>query len=135
MISHVNVGTNDIVAAQAFYDPLMVRLGWRLRFFDAPAGQAGWQPATGRFPLFLLCRPFDGGPAVPGNGAMVALLAPDRASVDKIHRMALAAGGTDEGGPGLRPHYHPNYYGAYFRDLDRNKICVCCHEPQETAAP
>ena len=127
MISHVNVGTNDIVAAQAFYDPLMARLGWRLRFFDAARFWAGWEPAAGGRPLFLLCRPFDGGPAVPGNGAMVALLARDRASVDDIHRMALAGGGTDEGAPGLRPHYHPNYYGAYFRDRDGNKICVCCH--------
>lgn len=130
MISHVNVGTNDIVAAKAFYDPLMARLGWRLRFFDAADGKAGWQPGPERFPLFLLSRPFDGGPATPGNGAMVALLAPDRASVDDIHRMALAAGGTDEGAPGRRPQYHPNYYGAYFRDLDGNKICVCCHAAQ-----
>ena len=105
----------------------MARLGWRLRFFDAADGKAGWQPGPERFPLFLLSRPFDGGPATPGNGAMVALLAPDRASVDDIHRMALAAGGTDEGAPGRRPQYHPNYYGAYFRDRDGNKICVCCH--------
>ncbi len=127
MISHVNVGTNDFAVARRFYDPLMARLGWRLRFSNSASGRAGWEPAEGGRPLFLLGRPFDGAPAVAGNGGMVALLAPDRATVDDIHHMAIAAGGMDEGGPGLRPHYHPDYYGAYFRDLDGNKLCVCCH--------
>ncbi|MFG1300071.1 VOC family protein [Xanthobacter sp. V3C-3] len=131
MISHVNVGTNDIAAARRFYDPLMARLGWRLRFSNSAGGRAGWEPASGGWPLFLLGRPHDGGRATSGNGAMVAFLAPDRATVDDIHRMAITAGGADEGPPGLRPHYHPNYYGAYFRDLDGNKICVCCHAAQE----
>lgn len=58
---------------------------------------------------------------------MVAFLVHDRATVDDIHRMAMDVGGTDEGRPGLRPHYHPDYYGAYFRDRDGNKICICCH--------
>ena len=54
----------------------------------------------------------------------------DRASVDRCHSAALARGGACEGPPGLRPHYHPNYYGAYFRDPDGNKLCVCCHEAE-----
>ncbi len=62
---------------------------------------------------------------------MTALTAPSRAVVDRCHALALAAGGTCEGPPGLRPHYHPAYYGAYFRDLDGNKLCVVCHEPEE----
>ena len=52
---------------------------------------------------------------------------PNRAAVDAFHAAALAAGGTDEGPPGVREHYHPNYYGAYVRDPDGNKICVVCH--------
>ena len=60
---------------------------------------------------------------------MVALLAPTRTAVDACYAKALAGGGRDEGPPGLRPQYHPNYYGAYFRDPDGNKICVVCHEP------
>ncbi len=58
---------------------------------------------------------------------MVALLAASRQIVDRAHAYALAQGGADEGAPGLRPQYHPNYYGAYFRDPDGNKICVVCH--------
>ncbi|MCG5237890.1 VOC family protein [Xanthobacter oligotrophicus] len=127
MISHIHIGTNDLMAAKRFYQPLMVRLGWRLRFCDLDRGWAGWEPAEGGRPLFLLGRPQDGGIAAAGNGTMVALLALDRTTVDDIHRMAIGAGAANEGDPGLRPHYHPDYYGAYFRDLDGNKICVCCH--------
>ena len=60
---------------------------------------------------------------------MTAFLAPDRPSVDQAHAAALTAGGVSEGAPGLRPQYHANYYGAYFRDLDGNKLGVCCHDP------
>jgi lactoylglutathione lyase len=58
---------------------------------------------------------------------MVAFLASDRAQVDAAYRTALAHGGIDEGAPGLRPEYHANYYGAYFRDTEGNKLCVACH--------
>jgi len=58
------------------------------------------------------------------------LLAPDRKTVDACHALALAHGASCEGSPGLRPQYHPNYYGAYFRDLDGNKLCVCSHQPE-----
>jgi lactoylglutathione lyase len=61
---------------------------------------------------------------------MVALLAGNRALVDSTYKTALAHGGTSEGLPGLRPEYHENYYGAYFRDPDGNKLCVACHSAQ-----
>jgi predicted lactoylglutathione lyase len=60
---------------------------------------------------------------------MVAFGAQSREAVDAFHAAALAAGGSDEGAPGLRAHYHPNYYGAYVRDLDGNKLCAVCHKP------
>jgi lactoylglutathione lyase len=60
---------------------------------------------------------------------MTAFLAASRALVDRAHETALAHGGTSEGPPGLRPEYHANYYGAYFRDPDGNKLCVACHSP------
>jgi len=74
--------------------------------------------------------PFDGKPAQPGNGQMVALLAESRAVVDRCYAVALASGGTCEGPPGVRPHYHPHYYGAYFRDPEGNKLGVVCHSAQ-----
>ena len=80
-------------------------------------------------PLLLLGRPFDGEPAAPGNGHMTAILAPSRDTVDRSYATALRLGGSDEGAPGLRPWYHPDYYGAYVRDPDGNKLCFCCHEP------
>lgn len=60
---------------------------------------------------------------------MVALLAQDRRTVDEAYRWAIENGAADDGVPGLRPHYHPDYYRAYFRDADGNKICICCHTP------
>ena len=68
-------------------------------------------------------------PATPGNGQMIALLAPSREIVNRCHALAMVHGGSCEGPPGLRPHYHPDYFGAYMRDPDGNKLCVCCHEP------
>jgi catechol 2,3-dioxygenase-like lactoylglutathione lyase family enzyme len=85
--------------------------------------------AAGRRPLFVILRPFDGQPASPGNGTMAAFEAASRNIFDKAHAHALAHGGTDEGAPGLRPQYHPYYYGAYFRDPDGNKLWVVCHDP------
>jgi len=99
-----------------------------VKFRDDANAWAGWiKPGSPR-PLFLIGRPYNGEASAPGNGPMLALLAPDRPSVDRAHATALALGATCEGPPGLRPRYHPDYYGAYFRDLDGNKLCVCCHD-------
>ena len=65
---------------------------------------------------------------------MTAFQVARRDAVDLAHEYALRLGVRDEGPPGLRPQYHPNYYGAYFRDPDGNKLCVCCHAP-EAAQP
>lgn len=130
MLSHVCIGTNDFSRALAFYTPLMKALGLPQKFCDPSRPWAGWMPADAPRPLLVLGTPFDGEAATVGNGQMVALLAPDRASVDRCHALALANGGRSEGAPGLRPHYHPDYYGAYFRDPDGNKLCVCCHRAE-----
>ncbi|MBW0156677.1 VOC family protein [Sedimentimonas flavescens] len=129
MFSHVTLGIADLTRARAFYAPLMELLGLRLRFDSDDEGWIGWQPAEGGRPLFIVTRPFNGRPPTHGNGAMVAFLAPDRAAVDAAYLHALAHGGTDVGAPGLRPHYHPDYYAAYFRDPDGNKLCTVCHTP------
>ena len=127
MLSHVFIGVNDFDRAMAFYSPVLERLGLALRFTESDRPWAGWQTPGVARPLFLIGRPFDGQPAAPGNGAMNALLAADRATVDAVHALALQHGGRCEGPPGLRPEYHASYYGAYFRDPEGNKLCVCCH--------
>ncbi len=127
MISHVFIGITAFEPAFGFYAAVMNALGLTLKFSDPHQQWAGWHGAQAR-PLLVIGRPFDGAAHDPGNGQMVALLAPSREAVDRAHAVALAAGARCEGAPGLRPHYHPNYYGAYFRDLDGNKLCVCHHD-------
>ena len=129
MLSHVFIGVSDFGRAFRFYAALMDELGLRLKFCDDAKPWAGWVAPDAPRPLFVIAHPFDGGPAAAGNGQMVALLAPSRAAVARCHALALAHGGLCEGAPGLRPAYHADYYGAYLRDPDGNKLCICRHEP------
>jgi catechol 2,3-dioxygenase-like lactoylglutathione lyase family enzyme len=131
VFSHVFVGVKNFERALAFYRALMPVLGIRERFCEPERPWAGWQSQPGPRPLFLIGRPFDGQPHAAGNGQMVAFLAADRGTVDRAHSVAVASGGTSEGVPGLRPEYHTNYYGAYFRDTEGNKVCVACHSASE----
>ena len=128
MISHVFLGVNDFDQALRFYSAVMAELGLQLKFSEPEKPWAAWVTADSPRPLFLIGKPFNGNIATAGNGQMIALLASTRDAVDRAHTQALAHGGQCEGPPGLRPEYHENYYGAYFRDLDGNKICVCCHD-------
>ena len=127
MFSHVTLGTNDLDRARAFYVPVMAALGMT-QPFQLPRGGLVFGELAG-LKLFIGV-PFDGQPASHGNGEHIALLAKDRAAVDAFHAAAMANGGSDEGGPGLRPHYHANYYGAYVRDPDGNKLQAVCHSPR-----
>jgi catechol 2,3-dioxygenase-like lactoylglutathione lyase family enzyme len=130
MISHVCVGITDFERALDFYAPQMALLGHVMKFTDAEKSWAGWKPKDAERPLLLMGVPYNGEAAAPGNGQMIALLTPDRKTVDARHAAAIASGSTCEGAPGLRPQYHRDYYGAYFRDPDGNKLCVCCHQPE-----
>ncbi len=123
MISHVFVGVGDFSRAMDFYSAVLAELGLQQKFCEAEKSWAGWMTPGVPRPLFLVGHPCDGKPATTGNGQMTALFAPTRA--------ALAHGGTNECKPGLRPRYLANYYGAYFRDPDGNKLCVCCHVAPE----
>lgn len=129
MFSHVTLGGNDFEAALAFWSPVLAALGWPLRFVERDRPWAGWESPGGGRPLFIVTAPFDGTPALPGNGTMVAFLASDRATVRAVHALALLRGGTCEGAPGLRPEYHAHYYGAYLRDPAGNKLAIACHAP------
>ena len=133
VISHVCLGAADLVRAVAFHAPFFEELGLKLRFHEPENGWAGWMPWDGDRPLLIVGRLYNGQAPAPGSGTMTALTARSRASVDRCHAPALAAGGTCVGPPGLRPHYHPNDYGAYVRDPDGNKLCVVCHEAEGDA--
>lgn len=128
MISHVFIGVTNFERALLFYSAVMANLDLQLKFAEPSKPWAGWMSRTQARPLFLIGHPFNGEPHDAGNGQMTALLAPSRAAVDRVHATALEHGGTCEGPPGLRPHYHPNFYGAYFRDPDGNKLCICFHD-------
>ncbi len=127
MYSHVTLGTRDAAKAIPFYDAVLGLLGHKRFYGSADEGFAAWGEAQGD--QIWVLPPFDGNPATVGNGTHVAFLAPTRKSVRDAYEIALSHGGSDEGPPGLREHYHADYYGAYFRDPDGNKLQVVCHLP------
>jgi catechol 2,3-dioxygenase-like lactoylglutathione lyase family enzyme len=117
MIHHVSVGSNDIARAKRFYDAILPIVG----MLPMKATESGLDYGSGQF-QFSVETPVDGKPASVGNGSHVAFAAEDRGMVDRFHAAALAHGGTSDGEPGLRPEYDANYYGAFVRDPDGNKI-------------
>lgn len=120
MIGYVTIGTNDLEKASVFYDNVLEVLGGsRAMDFGTTIvwGSESMGPSVG------VGKPFDGNPATVGNGMMISLLAPNNETVDAVHAAALANGGTDEGAPGPRGE-NTGFYGAYFRDLDGNKLAV-----------
>jgi catechol 2,3-dioxygenase-like lactoylglutathione lyase family enzyme len=131
MFSHITVGTNDLGKAKGFYESLLSPLGL-VRHVEFP-NAVGYGPTGGR-PQLWIGNPLDRKAATVGNGITIGLDAPDSAAVDAAYKAGMAAGGGDEGPPGLRPHYHPNYYGAYLRDPDGNKVCIVCHKSASSPA-
>lgn len=125
MLLYVTLGTGDLVRAVRFYDAVLGVLG----VSRAPGwtdGWAGWGQDYDHGVSLWLCAPFDGAPARPGNGTMVAFPAPDAATLRAFHAAGLAHGGTDEGAPGIRAAYEPSFFVAYLRDPDGNKL-ACVH--------
>ena len=135
MIDHIGLTVGDLDASRAFYDAALAPLGVDVVMSvtaeeTGSHGHLGYGPrADGRDiqagkPSFWI----GGGPA-PSGPMHVAFTAPTRAAVDAFHAAAIAAGGTDNGPPGLRPHYHPNYYGAFVLDPDGRNVEAVCHAP------
>ncbi|MDX2142659.1 MAG: VOC family protein [Rhodospirillaceae bacterium] len=121
MISHVSVGVADLARAGQFYDAVLTPLGFRRVM------QGVWGIAWGdKFPTFWAQQPFDRQAPSPGNGVHVCFNAPDKASVEAFHAAGVKAGGVCDGPPGLRTLYTPNYYAAFLRDPDGNKIEALC---------
>ena len=125
MYSHIVVGARDLARMTAFYDAVLTPLGL-VRVGDGEiGGQPGmlWRHAGRRWPQFCIQPPFNGLPATWGNGVQVSFAAPSREIVDVLWRTALANGGSDDGAPGLRDRYAPDFYAAYCRDPEGNKLC------------
>lgn len=141
MFTYVCFGTNDLAAATRFYDAVLAPLGLsRCDIAGEPDwdGWAGWGTYSdgGLKELALwVCRPHNGQPATVGNGTMVALQARSWQQVEQAHAQALATGGRSEGAPGLRPHYSPDFYAAYVRDPDGNKLAFVCRGFTAPQAP
>jgi catechol 2,3-dioxygenase-like lactoylglutathione lyase family enzyme len=119
-IDHTALNVTDLERSKAFYSDALKPLGYSLIFEVGEFLGFG----DGQMPNLGVVRRDSAG------GGHVALSAPDRAAVDAFHEAALAAGGTDNGSPGLREHYHPTYYAAYVRDPDGNNVEAVTHQPE-----
>jgi catechol 2,3-dioxygenase-like lactoylglutathione lyase family enzyme len=132
MLSHVCLGISDAQRAARFYDAVLGAVGLKRCEESQEGGEQQWRgwrvygsEADPQITLWV-CRPFDGRAASAGNGTMLAFKARSWGEVDRFHAAALAHGGSCEGAPGLRPQYYPDFYGAYVRDPDGNKLAVVC---------
>jgi catechol 2,3-dioxygenase-like lactoylglutathione lyase family enzyme len=126
MIDHVGFPVSDYARSKAFYSQALAPLGYAL-IMEVGETESG-SPAVGfgreGKPDFWI-----GGEGGLTGVLHIAIVADDRRTVDAFYRAALAAGGRDNGAPGLRPHYHPNYYGAFVLDPDGHNIEAVCHAP------
>ena len=124
MISHVSVGVRDVARAATFYDAFLATLGFKRVFINDFANAWGET-----FPTFWAQMPFDEKAPTPGNGVHVCFNAASKEGVDAFYAAGIKHGGTCDGAPGLRPQYTPNYYAAFLKDPDGNKIEALCFLP------
>ncbi|MFK7764721.1 MAG: VOC family protein [Roseobacter sp.] len=133
MIAYVTVGADDIVAAKRFYAAFLPELGYELE--ESSAGLSYVLPVKpGQsivLPDFYVKPTFDGQPASAGNGSMVAFEACTQQQVRDFHAAALSVGGVNEGKPGFRAAYGPQFYVGYLRDPNGNKIALFSSNPNE----
>lgn len=122
-VDYIMIGTNDLARAKAFYDMVFPAFGGAMEVDYSP------HAVCYRFrndTRAWLAGPYNQEPVVPANGSMPGFRCADPGEVDAAHAAALAGGGSDEGAPGPRPMYGPDFYGAYVRDLDGNKMSFIC---------
>jgi catechol 2,3-dioxygenase-like lactoylglutathione lyase family enzyme len=124
MFDHVGVNVRDYEESRAFYEQALAPLGYRVAMAFDQWKAAGFGTSEDKPEFWISQRePFT-------TGTHVAFQCDDRATVGEFHQAAVAAGGTDNGAPGIRADYHPTYYGAYVLDLDGNNIEAVCHRPE-----
>jgi catechol 2,3-dioxygenase-like lactoylglutathione lyase family enzyme len=122
VVDHVGLAVADYPRSKAFYEQALAPLGVRLLMEFA--GEAAGFGKSGRPSFFIEAH------GEPVRGRLhIALRAETRAQVDAFHAAAIEAGGTDNGAPGVRALYHPDYYGGYVLDPDGNNIEAVCHQP------
>jgi catechol 2,3-dioxygenase-like lactoylglutathione lyase family enzyme len=128
MIDHTGIDVSDPAKSRAFYEKALEPLGYRV-LMEVPKEHTGGVVVLGfgvpPKPDFWLHEGAAQKPPIH-----IAFRADNRAQVDAFYRAAIAAGGVDNGAPGLRPHYHAGYYGAFVRDPDGHNIEACCHVPE-----
>lgn len=124
-LDHVSIKVTDFARAAAFYDAALKPLGLG-RLFGDDENFAGYGADR---PFFWIGRGEQNG------GTHVAFTSPDHATVDAFYAAALAAGGRDNGAPGIRAHYHPGYYGAFVLDPDGHNVEAVCHGPGAPLLP
>ena len=129
MLDHIGIAVVDFERSKAFYQRVLAPLGYGLVMEVTPAMTGGPDAHAGfgleRRPQFWI------GTGTPTRGKLhVCFMANTRAQVDAFHLAALGAGATDNGPPGLRPHYHAHYYGAFVLDPDGHNIEAACHTPE-----
>jgi catechol 2,3-dioxygenase-like lactoylglutathione lyase family enzyme len=127
MIDHCGVFATNFAKSKTFYDAAFAPLGARV-LMTVPVEHTGGKGYIGygqKKPDFWVVEAAEAGP-----GRHYAFTAKNRAEVDAFYKAAIAAGGRDNGAPGLRPHYHASYYGAFVFDPDGNNVEAVCHAPE-----
>jgi catechol 2,3-dioxygenase-like lactoylglutathione lyase family enzyme len=124
---HLSIGVENLDRAAAFYDASLAPLGYECLWRNARAAGYGPPGFEGEAPFAIIQLGPEARPPAPGFH--IAFVATSRAAVDGFHAAAIAAGGVDEGPPGIRENYDPGYYAAFVRDPDGHRIEAVLHEP------
>jgi catechol 2,3-dioxygenase-like lactoylglutathione lyase family enzyme len=128
MIDHIGFAVSNYERSKAFYGKALAPLGYSL-IMEVPADKTESRHSAAGFGADQKPDLWIGGEGKLDKPLHVAIVTKSRANVDAFYRAALAAGGKDNGAPGIRPHYHPNYYGAFVLDPDGHNIEAVCHSP------
>lgn len=123
VIDHVSITVSDLACSAPFYDAVMAALGVPCVWREAHAIGYGARDTGEGYLTVAQCA------GVVADRRHWCFRAPDRAAVGAFHAAGIAAGGAEDGAPGLRPHYHANYYAAFLLDPDGNRIEAVCHLP------